>query len=122
MILKDENEFEIKLTDYGLAKSYQNNTNSKYYSFVGTEYYIAPEVFQNNGCSKSDLWSVGAMMYQLHFKAIPYPGFSEQQILKRIENNYPRNPNYNFNNLKGKNKNDKNIMRKIFDDYLYLYS
>ena len=53
--LKDENEFEIKLTDYELAKSYQNNSNSKYNSFVETEYNIAPEVFQNNGCSKSDL-------------------------------------------------------------------
>ena len=42
----NENEFEIKLTDYGLAKNYQNNSNSDYSSIVGTNYYIAPEVYQ----------------------------------------------------------------------------
>jgi serine/threonine protein kinase len=39
---------------------------------------------------KSDIWSIGAMMYQLHFKRIPYPGFCEQQILNKIKTGYAR--------------------------------
>ena len=52
---------------------------------------MAPAIMMNLPYdAKSDLWSIGAMMYQLHFKGIPYPGFSEQQILKKIQNNYQR--------------------------------
>ena len=49
----------------------------------------------------------------------PYHFLFNLLMILHIENNYPRNPNYNFNNLKGKNNKDKNITRKIFDDYLY---
>ena len=40
---KNENDFDIKLTDYGLSKSYQNN--SKYSKVIGTIYYSPPEVY-----------------------------------------------------------------------------
>ena len=74
---ENDNDFEIKLTDYGLAKSYQNNSNSKYDSFVGTEFYIAPEVYQNKGCSKSDLWSIGLILYYLYHKKKPIENIQE---------------------------------------------
>ena len=75
--LKNENDFEIKLTDYGLAKSYQNNSNSKYSNYVGTDYYRAPEVFKNKGCSKSDLWSIGLILYYLFYKKKPFENIEE---------------------------------------------
>ena len=75
--LFDEIDFEIKLTDYGLAKTYQNNSNSKYNSFVGTEYYIAPEVYQNKGCSESDLWSIGLILYYLYHNELPFKNREE---------------------------------------------
>ena len=75
--LKDENDFEIKLTDYGLAKSYQNNSNSKYSNYVGTDYYRAPEVFKNKGCSKSDLWSIGIILYYLYHLEFPFKDLEE---------------------------------------------
>ena len=87
----DENKkkFIPKLSDYGFSKVL--NASNYTSTHLGTPATMAPEIMKNLPYDeKSDLWSVGAMMYQLHFKAIPYPGFSEQQILKRIENNYPR--------------------------------
>jgi serine/threonine protein kinase len=62
---KDEEDFDIKLTDYGFSKSYQSN--SKYSKIVGTMYYSPPEVYKNEGNSKSDLWSIGLILYYLYF-------------------------------------------------------
>ena len=90
--LKDENDFEIKLTDYGLAKSYQSN--SEYNSFVGSDYYIAPEVFKNKGCSKSDLWSIGIILYYLYYYELPFKNLEEyinsdkDIIIKKTELKY----------------------------------
>ena len=75
--IENENDFEIKLTDYGLAKSYQNNRNSEYSSFVGTYYYMAPEIFKNKGCSKSDLWSIGLILYYLYYNDLPFENLEE---------------------------------------------
>ena len=67
---KDEEDFDIKLTDYGFSKSYQSN--SKYSKIVGTMYYSPPEVYMNEGNSKSDLWSIGLILYYLYFNNIPF--------------------------------------------------
>ena len=67
---KDENEFEIKLTDYGFSKLYQSN--STYSNYYGTMYYSAPEVDEGKGNSKSDLWSIGIILYYLYFNKIPF--------------------------------------------------
>ena len=56
----NKNDFEIKLTDYGFSKYYQSN--SKYSQFYGTMFYSAPEVYENKGNSKSDLWSIGMIL------------------------------------------------------------
>ena len=82
-------KFIPKLSDYGFSKDLNNSNYTA--THLGTPATMAPEIMMNLPYNeKSDLWSVGAMMYQLHFKAIPYPGFSEGQILKRIQTNYPR--------------------------------
>ena len=82
-------KFIPKLSDYGFSKDLNNNKYTA--THLGTPATMAPEIMMNLPYNeKSDLWSVGAMMYQLHFKGIPYPGFSEQQILKKIQNNYQR--------------------------------
>ena len=69
-------DFEIKLADYGYAKSIKNN-NSKFFSFVGTDYYNAPEIYKNQGCSKSDLWSIGLILYYLYHNNIPFNNMDE---------------------------------------------
>jgi len=82
-------KFIPKLSDYGFSKDLNNSNYTA--THLGTPATMAPEIMMNLPYNeKSDLWSVGAMMYQLHFKPIPYPGFSEGQILKRIQTNYPR--------------------------------
>ena len=86
---KKNKKFIPKLSDYGFSKELNNNNYTA--THLGTPATMAPEVLMNKPYNeKSDLWSIGAMMYQLHFKDIPYPGFSEQQILGKIQRNYQR--------------------------------
>ena len=94
---KSHKKFIPKLSDYGFSKDLNNSNYTA--THLGTPATMAPEIMMNLPYNeKSDLWSIAAMMYQLHFKEIPYPGFSEQQILRKIQTNYarkqPNNPEF----------------------------
>ncbi|KAJ3871710.1 kinase-like domain-containing protein [Lentinula edodes] len=62
-IFLDENN-SVKLGDFGLSKSLlQTNFANTY---VGTPYYMSPEVMQEKAYdSKSDIWSLGCLIYEL---------------------------------------------------------
>ena len=100
----NENDFKIKLTDYGCSKEYEisniskqfeqnqkdsdEEIDSKFRDFIGTDYYRAPEIYKNDGNSKSDLWSIGLILYYLFFNQIPftdreeYINFDSDVVLK----------------------------------------
>ena len=81
-------KFIPKLSDYGFSKDLQSNYTDTH---LGTPATMAPEIMLGKKYDdKSDLWSIGIMMYQLHYKEIPYKGFNEKQILQRIQCNTPR--------------------------------
>jgi NIMA (never in mitosis gene a)-related kinase len=87
--LKAENIFLTKrrickLGDLGVARV-MNSTQSKAYTVVGTPYYMSPEVIQSNPYDrKSDIWSLGVLLYQLCTLKIPFPGNNLIAITKRI--------------------------------------
>jgi len=64
--------FIVKLTDYGISKQLKN-TNT---TFLGTFETMAPEILEGEKHYdyKCDLWSIGIIIYQLHFKEYPYKG------------------------------------------------
>ena len=65
----NKNIFEIKLIDYGLSKE----LSKKYdYEIAGDKNYMAPESKINKINIKSDLWSIGIMMYQMYFNQFPF--------------------------------------------------
>ena len=80
-------KFIPKLCDYGFSKEL-NNTNTE--THLGTPATMAPEIMKSQKYdSKADLWSVGVILYQLHFKGLPYMGATEETILKKIQNKTP---------------------------------
>ena len=84
-----KNKFIPKLSDYGFSKDLNNSNYTA--THLGTPATMAPEIMMNQPYNdKSDLWSIGVMMYQLHYKEIPYPGFNEKAILDKICRNCPR--------------------------------
>ena len=80
-------KFIPKLCDYGFSKELNKKVTATH---LGTPATMAPEIMKNQYYdSKSDLWSVGIIIYQLHFKGIPYIGASEDDILKKIQKKTP---------------------------------
>ena len=84
---ESKTKFIPKLCDYGFSKELNKNVTSTH---LGTPSTMAPEIMKNQPYdSKSDLWSVGVIIYQLHFKGIPYYGITEEEILRKIQNKIP---------------------------------
>ena len=70
--LKPENIFlddamNAKLGDFGLAQALSSaNSYITDTSFVGTPYYMAPEILNGKAHSRaSDVWSLGCVLYEL---------------------------------------------------------
>ena len=95
---ESKKNFIPKLSDYGFSKEL-NNYNFAANTHLGTPATMAPEIIMNYPYNeKSDLWSVGVMMYQLYYKQVPYEGNTEQEILSKINGNVPfNNGNVPFN-------------------------
>jgi len=61
----NENEIDIKLIDFGLAKRIEIETKRKH-TKVGSFYFMAPEVISHNRYDEAcDIWSLGVIMYTL---------------------------------------------------------
>ena len=102
---ESKTRFIPKLADYGFSKELSiYNTRTTH---LGTPATMAPEIMMNLPYDeKSDLWSVGVMMYQLYYKEIPYDGMTETEILNKIIANTPyKQP---------EDKNFRDLLNKIF--------
>ena len=86
-------KFVPKLSDYGFSKELSDKSGITKTS-LGTPSTMAPEVIKGKYNNKVDLWSIGVLMYQLHFNELPYKGRDHNKILKKIKNKY------HINNLK----------------------
>lgn len=64
---------KYKLSDFGFA-IVENDFESIIKKFhVGTPVYMAPEIVQLNQYSeKSDIWSLGVVLYLMLFKELPF--------------------------------------------------
>lgn len=67
----NKDEIEIQIGDFGVTKSFSNKILSN--SLLGTKTTMAPEVFYENDYDfKVDIWSFGAIVYQLAFGDVPF--------------------------------------------------
>lgn len=89
----------LKLIDFGYAR-FLNQEPAKPNLKQLNPFYMAPERLNGVSCIQSDLFSVGAILYQLIFNELPWffdaSRMSEQQIVERlqIEREHPlRMPN-----------------------------
>ena len=80
-----------RLTDFGLAGLAEGFEGAEVRA--GTPAYMAPEQLSGKGVSmKSDLYSLGVVLYELLTGERPFPGDSVSSIIYRIVNEEPQDP------------------------------
>jgi serine/threonine protein kinase len=87
----------IKIGDLGVARVL--GTHSMASTIVGTPYYLSPELVEDRPYnSKSDIWSVGVILYELCSLKHPFEANNQGAlILKIIRGKYPPIPSqYNY--------------------------
>ena len=80
---KSNNYPNIKIGDFGMSKVVEKNAIQNL--FVGTIYYVAPEVIKKKYNEKCDIWSCGVIMYVLLTKKPPFDGDMTEEIIASIE-------------------------------------
>jgi serine/threonine protein kinase len=80
-----------RLGDYGLSKLVTHSRGSLSMG-RGTPYYMAPEMLQRRGDHRSDIYSLGVLLYELLCGRVPFTGDSEWEVLKQHETKAPELP------------------------------
>lgn len=74
---------QVKLIDFGTAKIYEKGHSENKY--VGSSYYMAPEIIKRNYDEKCDLWSIGVILYILLTGRPPFDGNDDDEILENVK-------------------------------------
>ncbi|XWS67130.1 hypothetical protein CRYUN_Cryun05aG0260400 [Craigia yunnanensis] len=87
----------LKIADFGFARSLQPRGLAE--TLCGSPLYMAPEIMQlQKYDAKADLWSVGAILFQLVTGKTPFTGNNQIQLLQNImkssELHFPVENNY----------------------------
>ncbi len=84
----------IKVADFGIAKLPDNDTFTLTDKAIGTVNYISPEQATNEGPAdeRSDLYSVGVLMYELSCGQLPFSGDTPVAVAYKHVNDIPKHP------------------------------
>jgi TolB-like protein len=94
--LKPENiiigrDGRVRILDFGLAKLKGVSKITKETSTFGTIHYMSPEGIQGQEVDqRSDIWSLGVVLYELLTGEVPFKGDYEQAVTYAILNEDPR--------------------------------
>ncbi|KFK34640.1 hypothetical protein AALP_AA5G172200 [Arabis alpina] len=83
LLSTDGKDAALKIADFGFARSLQASGLAE--TICGSPLYMAPEIMQlQKYDAKADLWSVGAILFQLVTGRTPFTGNSQVQLLQNI--------------------------------------
>jgi serine/threonine protein kinase len=102
-------EHNIVVTDFGFAKNLNEDTLIT--TLCGSPMYMAPEIFNKQKYNnKSDLWSVGIIMYEILHGYTPYRVATFIELINKINNeNISINKNLNLS------LNCLNLLKQLID-------
>ena len=74
----------LKLGDFGISKRL-NNTAELAKTAIGTPYYLSPEICRQKRYNfKSDVWSLGCVLYEMAAQRHAFQGSDMRQLVVRI--------------------------------------
>ncbi|WFC97468.1 non-specific serine/threonine protein kinase [Malassezia yamatoensis] len=80
---------QIKVADFGFARSLPAASLAK--TLCGSPLYMAPEILRYEKYdAKADLWSVGAVLYEMSVGKPPFRATNHVELLRRIEHSNDR--------------------------------
>ena len=74
---------QVKLIDFGTAKIFEKGHQENKY--VGSSYYMAPEIIKRKYDEKCDLWSIGVILYILLTGRPPFDGNDDEEIIENVK-------------------------------------
>ena len=81
----------VKVMDFGLAKVKGTSKLTKMGSTVGTIAYMSPEQSRSDEVdNRTDLWSLGVVLYEMLTGKVPFRGDYDQAIIYSILNEEPQ--------------------------------
>jgi serine/threonine protein kinase len=92
----------VKIGDFGISRILQG-TMDMASTFTGTPYYMSPEVLKHEGYnSKSDVWSVGCLLYEMCTYQHAFEGQGLMGVMyKIVEGRVPELPSTYSRELNG---------------------
>lgn len=117
----------VKITDFGIAMALNSNELTQTNSVMGSVHYLPPEQANGKGATvKSDIYSLGIVMFELLTGVLPFKGENAVEIaIKQMRNQIPSVCNMNslipqsVENiiLKACAKNPKNRYNSVVEMY-----
>jgi tetratricopeptide (TPR) repeat protein/predicted Ser/Thr protein kinase/TolB-like protein len=83
----------VKIVDFGLAKLAGQTRLTRAGTVVGTVAYMAPEQARGQEVDgRADIWSLGAVLYEMLTGGPPFKGSNDQAVIHAILNEEPERP------------------------------
>lgn len=84
-------DLKVKITDFGLARTVDDASITRSGSIAGTPLYMSPEqAMEQSVDQRSDLFSLGSVLYMLATGRPPFRASTTLAVLKRVADDTPR--------------------------------
>ncbi len=81
---------QAKIMDFGLAKIFEGTDATRTASIMGTVLYMSPEQVQGENIDhRTDLWSLGVVLYEVLTAEMPFLGDHPGAVIHSILNKFP---------------------------------
>lgn len=91
ILLEEGPEWKVKITDFGLARTADDASVTQSGTIAGTPMYMSPEQAHSGDIDhRSDLFSLGSVLYQMVSGRPPFRASSTLAVLKRVADDMPR--------------------------------
>ena len=72
-----------KVGDFGLAVQLEHSYSNRSMA-CGTSMYMAPEVYKEGACLKSDVWSLGISVIEMAEGKNPFGDYTSFQVMNKV--------------------------------------